>query len=64
MTMLGHVTTSHRSEALGRTFGLALVRGGRDRKGQILYAPLGNRVVAVTVVDPVFYDPSGARRDG
>ncbi len=64
MTMLGHVTTSHRSEALGRTFGLALVRGGRDRKGTTLYAPLGDRAAAVTIVDPVFYDPTGARRDG
>jgi sarcosine oxidase subunit alpha len=64
MTMLGHVTTSHRSEALGRTFGLALVRAGRRRLGQTLYAPLENKVAAVRVVDPVFYDKEGARRDG
>ncbi|MEA2612715.1 MAG: sarcosine oxidase, subunit alpha, partial [Chloroflexota bacterium] len=29
--MLGHVTSSYRSAALGRTFALALVKGGRDR---------------------------------
>ena len=29
--MLGHVTSSYRSAALGRTFALALVRSGRDR---------------------------------
>jgi sarcosine oxidase subunit alpha len=64
MTMLGHVTTSHWSEALGSHFGLALVAGGRARKGERLHAPLGDRVITVTVVDPVFYDPGGARRDG
>ena len=32
--MLGHVTSSYRSAALGRTFALALVKGGRDRIGQ------------------------------
>ncbi|MEU9387878.1 glycine cleavage T C-terminal barrel domain-containing protein, partial [Streptomyces sp. NPDC048279] len=31
--MLGHVTSSYRSAALGRTFALALVKGGRDRIG-------------------------------
>ncbi len=29
--MLGHVTSSYRSAALGRTFALALVKGGRER---------------------------------
>ncbi len=32
--MLGHVTSSYRSAALGRTFALALVKGGRDRIGR------------------------------
>jgi sarcosine oxidase, subunit alpha len=31
--MIGHVTSSYRSAYLGRTFALALVRGGRDRIG-------------------------------
>ncbi|MEN3305514.1 MAG: sarcosine oxidase, subunit alpha [Micromonosporaceae bacterium] len=61
---LGHVTSSYPSAALGRTFALALVKGGRDRIGQRLYAPLGDRVVPVTVAGPVLYDPEGARRDG
>ena len=38
--MLGHVTSSYRSAALGRTFALALVKGGRDRIGQRVLAPL------------------------
>ncbi|MCX5419058.1 sarcosine oxidase subunit delta family protein [Streptomyces sp. NBC_00078] len=62
--MLGHVTSSYRSAALGRTFALALVKGGRERIGERLYAPVGDRLVPVTVASPVLYDPEGARRDG
>ncbi|MER5177603.1 sarcosine oxidase subunit alpha family protein [Streptomyces sp. NPDC002896] len=62
--MLGHVTSSYRSAALGRTFALALVKGGRDRIGERLYAPVGDQLVPVTVASPVLYDPEGARRDG
>ncbi|MFE2164419.1 sarcosine oxidase subunit delta family protein [Streptomyces sp. NPDC059447] len=62
--MLGHVTSSYRSQALGRTFALALVKGGRDRIGERLYAPVGDRLMPVTVTGPVLYDPEGARRDG
>jgi sarcosine oxidase subunit alpha len=64
MEIQGHVTTSHWSEALGRSFGLAMVKGGRRRHGARLYAPLEERVVPVTLVDPVHYDKEGARRDG
>ncbi|WP_217208121.1 sarcosine oxidase subunit alpha family protein [Streptomyces sp. AC550_RSS872] len=62
--MLGHVTSSYRSAALGRTFALALIKGGRDRIGERLYAPIGGQLVPVTVAGPVLYDPEGARRDG
>lgn len=61
---LGHVTSSYRSAALGRTFALALVRGGRSLVGSRLYVALFDRVVPVSVVSPVHYDPEGARRDG
>jgi sarcosine oxidase, subunit alpha len=61
---LGHVTSSYPSAALGRTFALALIRSGRERIGQRLYAPLDGRVVPVTVTSPVLYDPEGKRRDG
>jgi sarcosine oxidase subunit alpha len=62
--MLGHVTSSYRSAALGRTFALALVRGGRERIGQTLHVPLDGGTCPVTVTDPVLYDKEGARRDG
>jgi sarcosine oxidase subunit alpha len=64
MEIQGHVTTSHWSETLGRSFGLAMVKGGRARHGETLYAPLEDRVVPVTLVNPVHYDKKGERRDG
>ena len=64
MTILGHVTSSFWSPTLGRSFGLAMVKGGLERQGQTLFAPLGAHPVPVTIVGPVFYDPEGARRDG
>jgi sarcosine oxidase subunit alpha len=63
MTMLGHVTSSYFSPILGRSIALAMIRGGRARIGQTLHVPLPDRSVAVTLVDPVFYDPAGARLD-
>ncbi|MFF3286066.1 sarcosine oxidase subunit alpha family protein [Streptomyces sp. NPDC003023] len=64
VSMLGHVTSSYHSPALGRPFALALVAGGRDRIGDTLLAPVGNALVPVLVADPVLYDPEGSRRDG
>jgi len=62
--MLGHVTSSYRSEALGRPFGLALIKGGRERFGEVLLAPVDDQMVEVEVTSPVLYDPDGCRRDG
>ncbi|GAA4846791.1 sarcosine oxidase subunit alpha family protein [Saccharopolyspora rosea] len=62
--MLGHVTSSYRSAALGRGFALALVKGGRDRIGDTIYSTAGDGLAAVTITEPVFYDKEGARRDG
>lgn len=62
--MLGHVTSSYRSAALGRTFALALIEDGRNRIGQTLVAPVGDRLVPVVVGETVLYDPEGKRRDG
>ncbi|WP_103350875.1 2Fe-2S iron-sulfur cluster-binding protein [Amycolatopsis sp. CA-128772] len=62
--MLGHVTSSYDSAALGRTFALALVRSGRARIGETLYVPVGDQVVPVTVTESVLFDKEGARRDG
>ncbi|MGW1714047.1 sarcosine oxidase subunit alpha family protein [Streptomyces sp. NPDC002156] len=62
--MLGHVTSSYHSPALGRPFALALVADGRARIGETLLAPVGEELVHVEVADFVLYDPEGTRRDG
>jgi sarcosine oxidase subunit alpha len=64
LTVLGHVTSSYRSAALGRTFALALVKGGRDLAGRTVWATLGDALVPVTVTGSVLLDPEGTRRDG
>jgi len=64
MAMQGHVTSSYRSDALGRTFALALVRGGQARIGETVYLPLPDRTVAATITSSVLFDPEGSRRDG
>jgi len=64
MPMQGHVTSSYRSDALGRTFALALVRGGHGRLGETVHLPLPDRTVAATITSSVLFDPEGARRDG
>jgi sarcosine oxidase subunit alpha len=62
--MLGHVTSSYHSAALERPFALALIKGGRDRIGEVLVSPVGDRLVEVEVTSPVLYDPEGTKRDG
>ncbi|MGH2672616.1 MAG: glycine cleavage T C-terminal barrel domain-containing protein [Actinomycetota bacterium] len=64
MPMAGHVTSSYRSAALGRTFALAMLKGGHAMHGRTVFAPLPEGTVAATVTAPVFYDPEGSRRDG
>ncbi|HEX8133922.1 MAG TPA: glycine cleavage T C-terminal barrel domain-containing protein, partial [Actinomycetes bacterium] len=63
--MLGHVTSSYDSAALGRTFALALLAGGRDRVGSTVHARTfdggAHHAVPATVTEPIFYDPEGAR---
>ena len=62
--MLGHVTSSYWSAAMGRGFALALVKGGRARRGEWVWASATAGDSRAQIVDPVFHDPEGARRDG
>ncbi len=62
--MLGHVTSSYWSAAMGRGFALALVKGGRSRHGDRVWASATTGDSRVRIVDPVFYDREGARLDG
>lgn len=61
MTMLGHVTSSYFSGALGHPIALALVSGGRARMGQTLHVTTPSGFAAVTVGAPVFLDAEGQR---
>jgi sarcosine oxidase subunit alpha len=57
------VATAVFSPNLDKPIALAMVRNGRQRHGEALWAhsPLDNRIVAVTVADPIFIDPKGER---
>ncbi|MBB4684098.1 2Fe-2S iron-sulfur cluster-binding protein [Amycolatopsis jiangsuensis] len=62
--MLGHVTSSYHSAALGRPFALALVRNGRARAGDRVHVPVDGVLVEAEIGGTVLVDPEGARRDG
>jgi len=62
--MIGHVSSSYWSAALGHSIALALIRGGRDRMGETISIPLPDRVIRATVTEPVFYDKEGVRQNG
>jgi sarcosine oxidase subunit alpha len=61
---IGHVTSSYLGARIGRSFALALVKDGRARHGDPVWAPLPGRTVAARICAPLFYDPEGSRRDG
>ena len=61
--MCGHVTSSYFSACLDHPIALALVAGGRERKGETVYAARAGRdPLPVQIVPPVFYDPKGKRQ--
>jgi len=61
--MCGHVSSSYASACLGHPIALALVAGGRARKGDTIYASMPGRTpLPVKIVSPVFYDPKGERQ--
>ena len=57
------ITSTTYSPHLEQPIGLALLKRGRARLGETLYAcsPLQNQTVAVEVAHPVFIDPEGER---
>jgi len=61
MTMIGHVTSSYWSEALGRSIAMALVAGGHEMTGDTLHIPMPGKTHTAKVSGLVFYDPEGAR---
>lgn len=64
MAMQGHVTSSYYSAHLGHSFALAVVKGGLQRMGEVIYCPLADgRNMAAEIVSSVFYDPKGDRQN-
>ena len=61
---IGHVTSSYHSPNLESGFALALVADGRQMHGQTVYCVRGGSLQLMTIVDPVFIDKEGKRRDG
>lgn len=61
MKMIGHVTSSYWSEALGRSIAMALVEGGHGMEGKTLHIPMPQRTHSAKVTGCVFYDPAGDR---
>jgi sarcosine oxidase subunit alpha len=60
---LGWISSATPSPMLGHSIALGFVEGGMQRAGETLhaYAPLIGERVAVQVVSPHFFDPSGER---
>ncbi len=59
----GHVTSAAYSPTLGHSIGLAILKHGASRYGEIIrvYDPIRNGDFLAEVVNPVFYDPEGSR---
>ncbi|MGH8029327.1 MAG: glycine cleavage T C-terminal barrel domain-containing protein, partial [Arenimonas sp.] len=62
--MAGHVTSSYWSPALGRSFALALLKGGRGRIGQSVPVYAYGTTSWARVAEPIFYDKEGERLRG
>ncbi|MDZ7898832.1 MAG: glycine cleavage T C-terminal barrel domain-containing protein [Arcicella sp.] len=64
MSMVGHVTSSYMSAALGYSFAMGMVKGGLKRVGERVFAPLvDGSVIEAEIVSSVFYDPKGDRQN-
>ncbi|WP_274628474.1 sarcosine oxidase subunit alpha family protein [Arvimicrobium flavum] len=63
---IGHITATCYSPSLGKYIGLALVSGGKDRRGARAYTsdPLRGRFGPVEIVSHHMFDPEGTRMHG
>ncbi|RJG44743.1 sarcosine oxidase subunit alpha [Mesorhizobium sp. DCY119] len=63
---LGHLTAACYSPSLGKYIGLALVKGGKARRGTRAFIsdPLRKRFGPVEIVSHHFFDPEGSRMHG
>ncbi|MFT0632500.1 sarcosine oxidase subunit alpha [Pseudomonas sihuiensis] len=64
MQMVGHVTSSYMSAAMGYSFAMAVVKGGLKRMGERVFAPLTDgSLIEAEICSSVFYDPKGDRQN-
>ena len=61
MTMMGHVTSSYESDAMGQPIALALVAGGQQKMGDTVYIPMPGRTIAAKITGTEFFDPDNSR---
>lgn len=61
MKMVGHVTSSYHSDAVGRPIALALLEGGQERMGETVHIPMPDRTIAAEVTGMIFIDPENNR---
>ncbi|MBO9456468.1 sarcosine oxidase subunit alpha [Paracoccus sp. R12_1] len=61
MKMVGHVTSSYDSAALGHPIAMAVIEGGHDRMGEVVHIPMPDGVRRARITSTVFYDPTGER---
>ena len=59
--MLGHITSSYFSPNLNKSIALGVVKGGKNMMGQKLFIPMKDKIINVTVADPVFLDKENKR---
>ncbi len=63
--MQGYVTSSYMSPILHRSIAMAVVKGGRARMGETVYARTAKgTTLEASITSSLFYDPEGACRDG
>ena len=63
----GYVTSSYFSPILNRSIALGYLQNGRQKinSKDIFYATgENNELIGVNIVNSIFYDPKGLRRDG
>lgn len=64
MQMVGHVTSSYMSAAMGYSFAMAVVKGGLKRMGERVFASLADgSLIEAEICSSVFYDPKGDRQN-
>jgi sarcosine oxidase subunit alpha len=64
MPMLGHITSSYYSANLKSSIALALIKNGRQRKGDTIYVNSNGVINSAEITSPCFFDPTGSRLDG